>query len=57
MVRMPSYVIFGVFPRAMHVINGESQPLKTKEVSNSPCHRKKVIAGKQDLKLRNRRQI
>lgn len=38
---MPSYMIFGVFLRAMHVIKGESQLSKTKAVSNPPCHRKK----------------
>lgn len=53
MFQMPSYVIFGVFPRAMYVIKGESQLSETKAASNLPCHRKKIIwkAGLKAQKL------
>lgn len=62
MVRVPSYVTFGVFPGAMHVIKGESQLSKTKAVSNPPCHRKtkKNLENRSqgsEICLRNRRQI
>lgn len=40
---MPSYVIFAAFPRAMHVMRGESQLPKIKAVSSPLHHTKKLI--------------
>lgn len=57
---MPSYVVFGVFLRAAHVIKGETQLSKIKAVF-CPSHlrkkkkkrKRKERSGKQNSGLRN----
>lgn len=58
-MRMPSYVVFGVFLRAAHVIKGETQLSKIKAVFCTSHLRKKKKrkrkerSGKQNSGLRN----
>lgn len=49
-MRMPSYVVFGVFLRAAHVIKGETQLSKIKAVF-CPSHLRKKKKEKEKRKI------